>query len=67
MSDARTIWHDLEARQNSAVNRQRVGLLLAAFLLIAMCAAEIAFVRYVAAPETVNALTTIEGMPVGVE
>jgi hypothetical protein len=67
MSEARTIWHDLEARQNGAVNRQRVGLLLAACILIAMCAAEIAFVRYVATPETVNALTTIEGMPVGVE
>ncbi len=67
MSEARTIWHDLEARQNSAETRQRVGLLLTACFLIAMCVAEVAFVRYVAGPETVNALTTVEGMPAGVE
>jgi hypothetical protein len=67
MSEARTVWHDLQTRRSAAVSKQRVGLVLIAGLLIVMCAAEIAFLNYVAGPETVNLLTVAEGVPVGVE
>jgi len=67
MSEARTIWHDLEAWQSRAANRQRLGVLLAAGLLIAMCATEVAFLRYFAGPDSVNMVTVAEGMPVGTQ
>jgi hypothetical protein len=67
MSEARTIWHNLEAWHSRAVNRQRVGVLLAAGLLIAMCTTEVVFLRYFAGPGTVNMVTAAEGMPVGTQ
>jgi len=67
MSEARTIWHDLDTRQSIAVSRRRIGLALAAAMLIAMCVAEVAFLRYFAGPDTVNMVTATEGMAVGVE
>jgi len=67
MSEARTIWHDLETRRSLVTNRQRTSLLLGAGLLIAMCAGEVVFLNYVAGPDTVNILTAAEGMPIGPE
>jgi ABC-type Fe3+-siderophore transport system permease subunit len=67
MSDARTIWHDLETRRSVAANRQWTALLLGAGLLIAMCAGEVVFLNYVAGPDTINILSAAEGMPVGPE
>ncbi|HEX3402674.1 MAG TPA: hypothetical protein VHT74_20360 [Acetobacteraceae bacterium] len=67
MSGARTVWHDLEVRRNVAINRQRAGLLLAVVVLLAMSVAEIAFLNYIATPETVNLLMAAGGMPIGVE
>jgi hypothetical protein len=67
MSEARTVWQDLEVRRNTAANRQRTGLLVAAALLIAMCAAEVVFLNYVAGADTFKILTAAEGMPVGDE
>ena len=62
MSEARTIWQDMEARRSIAVSRQRSGVILMAALLIAMCGAEVLFLTYVAGPDTVNLLTAPEGM-----
>ena len=67
MSEARTIWHDLEARRSFTANRQRMSLLLAAGLLIAICAGEVLFLNYFVGPDTVNILSAAEGMPVGPE
>jgi ABC-type Fe3+-siderophore transport system permease subunit len=67
MSEARTIWHDLETRRSVAVSRQRSALLLGAALLIAMCAGEVVFLNYVAGPDTVNILSAAEGMPIAPE
>lgn len=67
MSEARTIWHDLDGRQSIAVSRQRIGLLLVAAMLIVMSAAEVAFLRYVVGPDTVNMVTATEGMGIGVQ
>jgi hypothetical protein len=67
MSEARTVWHDLETRQKVAANRQRSGVLLAAGLLIAMGAAEALFLTYVAGPDTVDLLTAGQGAPAGGE
>jgi hypothetical protein len=46
MSEARAVWHDLQARQKIAANRQRSGVLLAIGLLIAMGVAEALFLAY---------------------
>jgi hypothetical protein len=67
MSEARTVWHDLQTRQKVAANRQRSGVLLAAGLLIAMGAAEALFLAYVAGPDTVDLLTAAQGAPTGGE
>jgi hypothetical protein len=67
MSEANTVWHDLQTRQKVVANRQRYGVLLAGGLLIAMCAAQVLFLRYVAGPDTVNLLTAGEGMAVGTD
>lgn len=67
MSETSTIWHDLDARRSSAAMRHRFGVLLAAALLIAMCAAEVLFLRYVAGPDTVTLLSAGEAMPIGVQ
>jgi hypothetical protein len=67
MSEARTVWQELEVRRSTAASRQRSGMLLAVALLVGMCAAEVAFLRYVAGPDTVAALVAAEGLPVGSE
>ncbi len=64
MSEARTIWHTLEARRASAANRERTGIILAVVLLCAMAASEVLFLRFVAGPDSVNLLTAAEGIPV---
>jgi hypothetical protein len=67
MSEARTVWQDLAGRRTAEASRRRSGMLLGVCLLLAMCAAEVAFLRYVASPETVAAVTAAEGLPVGSE
>ena len=64
MSEARTIWHEMEARRSDAANRHRSGIMLAAALLFAMALAEVAFLRYVAGPDSVNLMAAAEGIPV---
>ena len=63
MSEARTVWHDIQARRNAAARRQWQGAALAVLALVAMCTAEILFLNYVASPDTVNMMTAAEGMP----
>ena len=63
MSEARTVWHDLQTRRTAVVSRQWSGVLLAAVLLTAMCGAEVVFLKYVAAPDTMNLLNAMEGTP----
>jgi hypothetical protein len=65
MDGARTIWQDLETRQSTAATQQRNGLLLAAVLLIALCAAEFVVLRYVAGSAMGDMLMAAEGIPVG--
>jgi hypothetical protein len=65
MSEARTVWQDLDVRRSTTASRKRIGMLLVAGLLIGMCAAEVAFLSYVVGPDTINAVATAEGMPVG--
>ena len=62
MSEARTIWHAMEARRSAAVSRDRAGLLIAAALLCAMAAAEVLFLQYVAGPESADLLAAAEGI-----
>ena len=65
MSEARTIWHAMEARRSAAVSRaDRAGLLIAAALLCAMAAAEVLFLHYVAGPDSVNLLMAAEGFQI---
>jgi hypothetical protein len=64
MSEARTIWHAMEARRSAAVSRDRAGLLIAAALLCAMAAAEVLFRHYVAGPDSVNLLMAAEGFQI---
>ena len=63
MSEARTVWLDVQTRLKIADDRQRSGFLLAVGLLIAMSAAEVLFLTYVAGPDTVDLLTAGEGVP----
>ena len=63
MSEARTVWRDLQTRRTAVVSRQWSGVLLAAVLLTAMCGAEVVFLKYVAAPDTMNLLNAMEGTP----
>jgi hypothetical protein len=67
MSEARTVWHDLQTRRKAAAYRQGRDALLAAGLLIAMCAAEVLFLGFVAGPDLVDMLTAAQGAPVGGE
>jgi hypothetical protein len=67
MSQARTVWHDLQTRQKVAANRQRSVILLAAGLLIAMTAAEAVFLAYFVGPDTIDMLTAGESVPAGGE
>ena len=64
MSEAHTVWHDMQARRDTAVSRHWSGVVLAAVLLTAMCCAEVLFLKYVAGPDTVNLLSAAEGMAV---
>jgi hypothetical protein len=67
MSEVHTVWHNLELRQKVAAKRQRSGVLLAAGLLIAMGAAEVAFLAYAVGPDTMDILTAAQGAPAGGE
>ena len=64
MSEARTIWHDLDERRSHAATQQRSGMLLAVALLCAMAAAEVLFLRYVAGPDSVDMMQAAEGITV---
>jgi hypothetical protein len=63
MSEARTVWHEMSVRRSRAANRQIPGLLIAAVLLGLMAVAEVAFLRYVAGPDSVNLISAAEGIP----
>jgi hypothetical protein len=63
MSDARTIWHSMEARRTTAASRERTGIMLAVCLLCAMAAAEVLFLRFAAGPDSVNLIAGAEGIP----
>ncbi len=62
MSDVQTIWHEVRARQRADARQRWHGLALLAGLLIAMSAAEVLFLTYVAGPETVNMISAAEGI-----
>jgi hypothetical protein len=62
MSEARTVWHAMEARRNPAVSRHRAGLLLAACLLCAVAAAQVLFLHFVAGPDSVEQMVAAEGI-----
>jgi hypothetical protein len=62
MSEAHTIWHDLDMRRSPAATQQRSGMLLAVALLCAMAAAEVLFLRYVAGPDSVAMIQAAEGI-----
>jgi hypothetical protein len=67
MSEARTVWQDLEVRRSAAASRKRTGMMLGVALLVGMCAAEVAFLKYVAGPDTIATLTAADGMAVNAE
>ncbi len=62
MSEARAVWHGMEARRNSIRSRERTGLILLAALLVAMSVAEVLFLRFVAGPDSVNMMAAAEGV-----
>jgi hypothetical protein len=64
MSEARTVWHAMDAQRNPAVSRHRTGLLLAVCLLCAVAAAQVLFLYFVAGPDSVNLVAAAEGIPV---
>jgi hypothetical protein len=57
MSEARTVWHEMQSRRTAAVKRQRSGIALVVLLLVTMSSAEVLFLRYVAGPDTTDLLT----------
>jgi hypothetical protein len=63
MSEARTIWDDLAVRRSTAANRRISGVVIAAVLLALMAVAEVAFLRYVAGPDSVSLISAAEGIP----
>jgi hypothetical protein len=65
MSEARTVWQDLEVRRSTAASRHLTGIMLAIGVLIGMCTAEVLFLNYVVGPDTINTLIAAEGMPLG--
>ena len=64
MSEARTIWQDLDTRRSLAATQERSGMLLAVALLCLMAAAEVLFLRYVAGPDSVDMMQAAEGISV---
>jgi hypothetical protein len=62
MSEAQTIWHEVRARQRVDAQRRWHGMAIAAALLVAMTAAEVLYLTYVAGPDTVDMITAAEGM-----
>lgn len=62
MSEARTVWHAVEARRTAVASRQRAGFLLAVCLLCAMAAAEVLFLHFVAGPDSVSLISAAEGV-----
>ena len=62
MSEAQTIWHEVRARQRAGARQRWHGAAIAAALLIAMAAAEVLFLAYVAGPDTVDMITAAEGI-----
>ena len=62
MSEARTIWHVMEADRSAAISRHRTGILLVICLLCAAAAAEVLFLRYVAGPDSVQMMAAAEGI-----
>lgn len=64
MSEARTIWHELELQRSSAASNHRTGVAIAALLLLMMAASEVLFLRYAAGADSVNLISAAEGIPV---
>jgi|KBSMisStaDraftv2_1062788.scaffolds.fasta_scaffold618237_1 hypothetical protein len=62
MSQARTVWHAIEARQRAAVRREWLDVLLAACLLAAIAANEVVFLHSVAGPESAALLSAPESI-----
>jgi hypothetical protein len=62
MSDARTVWHAMEAERSAAASRHRAGILLAVGLLYSAAAAEVLFLRFVAGPDSVQLMAAAEGI-----
>ena len=67
MSETRTVWHDLRTRRSVVASKQPGLLLLVAGLLIAMCAAEVGLLSYMAGTGVFNPLIAVDGAPVGGE
>jgi hypothetical protein len=63
MSEARTIWHEVAARQSTARRQHFTGYLLACLLLLTMAVAEVQFLRHFAGPDSVNLMAAAEGIP----
>jgi len=62
MSEAQTLWHEVRARQRADERQHGHGMALVAALLVAMTAAEVLFLTYVAGPETVDMISAAEGI-----
>ena len=62
MSEAQTLWHEVRARQRADERQHWHGMALVAALLVAMTAAEVLFLTYVAGPETVDMISAAEGI-----
>lgn len=65
MSEAQTLWHEARARQQAGARQHWHGMAIAAALLVAMTAAEVLFLTYVAGPETVDMISAAEGIASG--
>ena len=65
MSEAQTLWHEVRARQRAGARQHWQGMAIAAALLVAMSAAEVLYLTYVAGPETVDMITAAEGIASG--
>lgn len=63
MSEARTVWHEVAARRNTAKRQHFTSYVLACILLITMTVAEVQFLRYFAGPDSVNLMAAAEGIP----
>jgi hypothetical protein len=67
MSETRTVWHDLPIRRSVVASKQPGLLPLVAGFLIAMCAAEVGLLSYMAGTGVFNPLIAVDGAPVGGE